>query len=73
MKRIYFFMFLSVWMFAACSSTSGTVKTDASPAETPQAVEATAPAPAGDSQPMESTAQAPASEAVTGDTDDNVF
>ena len=33
MKRIYFFMFLSVWMFAACSSTSETVKTDASTAE----------------------------------------
>lgn len=30
MKRIYFFMLLSVWMFAACSSNSGTVKTDAS-------------------------------------------
>lgn len=30
MKRIYFFMFLAVWMFAACSSNSGTVKTDAS-------------------------------------------
>jgi hypothetical protein len=73
MKRIYLFMFLSVWMFAACSSNSGTVKTDATPAETPQAVEATPPAPAGDSQPMESTAQAPASEAVTGDAGDNVF
>ena len=33
MKRIYFFMLLSVWMFAACSSNTGTVKTD-SPAET---------------------------------------
>ncbi len=29
MKRIYFFMFLTAWMFAACSSNSGTVKTDA--------------------------------------------
>lgn len=35
MKRIYFFMFLAVWMFAACSSNSGTVKTDASVTETP--------------------------------------
>ena len=38
MKRIYFFMLLSVWMFAACSSNSGMVKTDApamdAPAET---------------------------------------
>ena len=38
MKRIYFFIFLSVWMFAACSSNSGMVKTDApamdAPAET---------------------------------------
>ena len=33
MKRIYFFMLLSVWMFAACSSNTGTVKTD-TPAET---------------------------------------
>ncbi len=29
MKRIYLFMFLAVWMFAACSSTGDTVKTDA--------------------------------------------
>ena len=33
MKRIYFFMLLSVWIFAACSSTSRMVKTDA-PIET---------------------------------------
>lgn len=33
MKRIYFFMLLSVWIFAACSSTSRTVKADA-PIET---------------------------------------
>ena len=46
MKRIYFFMFLSVWMFAACSSTSDIVKTDASPTEMPQAVESAALAPA---------------------------
>ena len=64
MRRIYFFMFLSVWMFAACSSNSGTVKTDASPTETPQTVESTAPAPAGDSQPMET---------ATGDPDGEVF
>ncbi len=73
MKRIYFFMFLSVWMFAACSSTSGTVKTDASPAETPQTVESLAPAPAGDSQPMESAALAPAGEMATGDPGGDVF
>ncbi len=73
MKRIYFFMFLSVWMFAACSSTSGTVKTDASPAETPQAVESTAPAPAEESQPMESAAPAPAGETATGDAGGDVF
>ncbi len=64
MRRIYFFMLLSVWMFAACSSNSGTVKTDASPAETSQTVESTAPAPAGDSQPMET---------ATGDPDGEVF
>jgi hypothetical protein len=29
MKRIYFFMFLTAWMFSACSSNSGMVKTDA--------------------------------------------
>lgn len=29
MKRNYFFMFLAVWMFAACSSNTGTVKSDA--------------------------------------------
>jgi hypothetical protein len=38
MKRIYFFMLLSVWMFAACSSTGDSVKSDApamdAPAET---------------------------------------
>ncbi len=60
MRRIYFFMFLSIWMFAACSSTSDTVKTDASPAETPQTVDSTAPAPAGDSEPMASATPAPA-------------
>ncbi len=64
MKRIYLFMFLSIWMFAACSSTGDTVKTDASPAETPQAVETIAPAPAGDSQPMA---------AATSNTGDNMF
>ena len=59
MKRIYFFMFLSVWMFAACSSTSDIVKTDASPAEMPQAVE---------SAPL-----APAIETATGDAGGDVF
>ena len=44
MKRIYFFMLLSVWMFAACSSNSGTVKTDAPAMDAPQEVQATSPA-----------------------------
>ena len=46
MKRIYFFMFMAIWMFAACSSNTGTVKSDASATETPVEVQATAPAPA---------------------------
>jgi hypothetical protein len=37
MKHIYFFMLLAVWMLAACSSNSGTVKTD-TPVETQAAV-----------------------------------
>ena len=41
MKRIYFFMLLSVWMFAACSSNSGTVKTDAPIKDTPAETTAT--------------------------------
>jgi hypothetical protein len=45
MKRIYFFMLLSVWMFAACSSNSGTVKTDAPAVDAPvEAQAAVAPA-----------------------------
>ncbi|MDH5762532.1 MAG: hypothetical protein OEZ51_06085 [Nitrospinota bacterium] len=44
MKRIYLFMFMSAWMFAACSSTGESVKSDASAMETPQEVQATAPA-----------------------------
>ncbi len=43
MKRIYFFMFLSAWMFAACSSTGDTVKSDASAMDSPQEVQTTAP------------------------------
>ena len=44
MRRIYFLMFLAVWMFAACSSNSGTVKTDAPAMETPAETQAAAPA-----------------------------
>ena len=44
MKRIYLFMFLAVWMFAACSSNSGTVKSDASITESPAETQAAAPA-----------------------------
>ncbi|MEE9259352.1 MAG: hypothetical protein V3U37_07385 [Nitrospinaceae bacterium] len=47
MRRIYFFMFLAVWMFAACSSTGGNVQTDASATETPQEMQAAATAEAG--------------------------
>ncbi len=43
MKRIYLFMFLAVWMFAACSSTSDTVKTDASVMDAPVETQAAAP------------------------------
>ena len=42
MKRIYLFMLLSVWMVAACSSNTGTVKTDAPAAATPVATSASA-------------------------------
>ena len=44
MKRIYFLMFLAVWMFAACSSNSGTVKTDASAMDAPAETQAATPA-----------------------------
>lgn len=40
MKRIYFFMLLSVWMVAACSSNTGTVKSEAPVADTPVATTA---------------------------------
>ena len=43
MKRNYFFMFLAVWMFAACSSNSGTVKTDAPVTDAPVEAQAAAP------------------------------
>jgi hypothetical protein len=46
MKRIYFFMFLTAWMFAACSSNSGTVKTDAPAMDAPTAKAPTTDAPA---------------------------
>ncbi len=69
MKRIYFFMFLVVWMFAACSSNSGTVKSDASITETPAETQAAAPA--------ETQAAAPATEAqpdaTAGAESDEVF
>jgi len=43
MKRIYFFMFLAVWMFAACSSNSGMEKTDAPAMEAPVETQASTP------------------------------
>ena len=42
MKRIYLLTFLAVWMFAACSSNEGMVKTDGAAMETP--METTMPA-----------------------------
>jgi hypothetical protein len=50
MKRIYFFMFLTAWMFAACSSNSGTVKTDA------PAMDTSAMEPPTAEPPVETTA-----------------
>lgn len=44
MRRIYFFMFLSAWMFAACSSNSGMEKTDAPAMEAPVETQAATPA-----------------------------
>ena len=59
MKRIYIFMLLSVWIFSACSSNTGTVKSEAPAMESPAETEAqaTAPAPSGDTPaaPMETT------------------
>lgn len=44
MKRIYIFMFLAVWMFGACSSNSGTVKSDIPVViESPAGTQAAAP------------------------------
>ena len=40
MRRIYYFMFLAVWMFAACSSNSGTVKSDDSTMDAPMETQA---------------------------------
>ena len=48
MRRIYFFMFVSAWMFAACSSNSGTMKTDAPAMDAPMETQA-------DVAPMEAT------------------
>ena len=59
MKHIYFFMLLAVWMLAACSSNSGTVKTDAPATEAP--VETQAAAPATEAQP-DATAEAESDE-----------
>jgi hypothetical protein len=59
MRRIYFLMFLAVWMFAACSSNSGTVKSDAPAMDAP--VEAQAAAPATEAQP-DATAEAESDE-----------
>lgn len=70
MRRIYFFMFLAVWMFGACSSTGGNVQTDVSATEAPQEMQAATPAPAGDSKPVESAATA---EAGAGDNGGEVF
>lgn len=67
MKRIYIFMFLSVWMFAACSSNSGTVKSDASATEPTPEAQAAAPAKTSDPVTAQATDPAPekaASEAV---------
>ncbi len=62
MRRIYILMFLSAWMFAACSSNSGTMKADAPTAETP-AMDA----------PMDTkTAEAPM-EATESKADDSLF
>ena len=62
MRRIYLFMFLSVWMFAACSSNSGTVKTDAAATETPVETQASTPAetPDGESGDMSAPQEAKA-------------
>ncbi len=48
MRRIYFFMFLAAWMFAACSSNSGTVKTDAPATDAPMETQAAAPTETND-------------------------
>jgi len=44
MKRIYLFMFFAAWMISACSSNTGTVKSDASMQEPSQEVQAAVPA-----------------------------
>jgi hypothetical protein len=56
MKRIYIFIFLTVWMFAACSSNTGTVKTDAPATDTPVEAQATPQAGTPATAPMETKA-----------------
>lgn len=58
MKRIYIFTFLAAWMISACSSNTGTVKSDATVTEPANEVQATAPAEAA---PAETAPAAPAS------------
>ena len=58
MKRIYFFIFLSIWMFAACSSNDGMVKTDAPAMETPVENQASMPTETKDDMNIQKDADA---------------
>lgn len=61
MKRIYFLMFLTAWMFAACSSNSGTVKTNTTAMDVPATDAPAKDTPATDAPATDAPVEASAS------------